>query len=62
MTAKKDTNTDLVISIGGQEVLKLKHKPEQTSKNGNPLPFTTRGFTRVESVLGELRVSLNVIE
>ena len=63
MPNKTKKDTDLVFTIGGEEILRVKHKPDQKSKNGNPLPYTTRGFARVDTeAVGSLRISLNVIE
>lgn len=55
-------DNDLKLVIAGEEVLVVKYKPQQTSSKGTKMPFSTRGFQRVETPVGELRISLNVIE
>lgn len=63
MPNKTKKDTDLVLSIGGEEILRVKRHVDQKSKAGNPLPYTTRGFARVDSeAVGALRISINVIE
>ena len=61
MAKKSVAQETLRVLLGDKEILVIPGNPQQYSKAGNPMPWSTRGFVRVPLNGETVSISINVL-